>query len=241
MIYTSGKNGYLGQKLNLGISITKNNLSSTDLSDCSTLYHFGGISRGGYNYLDYVENVTYTAQILKKINPSARIIFASTARIYETHFEFPSDGYSISKFMCEKLIYLHYLEHKNIYNIFRMGNIVSSDITYGSLKDLSDQIISGHVKYVPGGMRPYVDLNDMLKLFKLDLPIGVFNAVNQAVTIEDVLDIAGKYFNFTREKINKRPIRINPHNNLTQYGWTPMNTNEVLDRYFGVLAAKTSR
>ena len=241
MIYTSGKNGYLGQKLNLGTSITKTNLSSTDLSDCTTLYHLGALSRGGYNYLDYLENVTYTGSILKKINPSARIIFASTARIYENHYERPTDPYAMSKFMCEKLIYLHYLEYNNIYNIFRMATIVAPDITYGTLKEITDQILSGHVKYVPDAMRPYLDLSDLLKLFKMDLPIGVFNAVNNALTIEKVLDIARGHFKFTTEKLNKRPIKINPHNNLAQYGWSPIRSEEVLDNYFRVFAAKTLR
>lgn len=232
MIYTSGKNGYLGQKVNLGISITKNNLSSIDLSDCTTLYHLGGLSRSGYNYLDYLENVTYTGSILKKINPSASIIFTSTAKIYEGHYERPTDPYAMSKFMCEKLIYLHYLKYNNIYTIFRLANIVSNDITYGFLKELTDQIKNGHVKYVSGSFRPFVKLEDVLKVINMELPIGVFNVVNDTIRIEDVLDIASQYANFTTEELNLLPIKINPHNNLTQYGWSPKNSYDVLDEYF---------
>lgn len=232
MIYTSGKSGYFGQKLNLGTSVTKQNIDSIDLSDCTKFYHLGGISKSGFNYLDYLENVTYTGQILRKINPSSRIIFASTAKIYEGHTERPTEPYSMSKFMCEKLLYLHYLKYDNVYNIFRFANIVSKDITYGFLKELTDQIKNGHVKYVPGAFRPFVKLEDVLKVMNMELPIGVFNVVNSAIRIEDILYIASKYANFTTEQLNLRPIRINPYNNLTQYGWAPINSDDVLDEYF---------
>lgn len=244
MIGLTGASGYLAKHLatNEYLKINRENIEYLDLSNIDTVYHLGGMSASGKNPLDYYENISYTHKLISKLNKKCKIVFTSTVKIHDSQNENPSDGYSMSKLICEKLIYLKHLQDNNNYYVFRMPNIVSEDISYGFLYELTNQIKTGHVKYVKRAYRPFIDIEDCIKAFSFDLPNGVHILGNNSILIEEVLDIASQYAIFEREELSVEPIRILADNSILQYGWKPKSSEQVLHNYFSkVFTAKTLR
>lgn len=211
----------------VSLDITNFDLIKNALTDFDVVGHFSAsadIALGLNNtFTDIREGTIATYNILEsmRLNNIKKIIFPSSSTVYgnpskiptseDTGLLFPISLYGASKLSSEGLIsaYCHLFGLQSW--IFRLGNVVGSDMTRGVIKDFISKLTNNpkHLKVLGNGLqqKDFVHIDDFLNavmhcFLKSDEIINIFN-LSSGTTID-----VKKITKMVIEEMNLKDVQI---------------------------------
>ncbi len=257
-ILLTGGSGYLGKKLiaSMGDNITcldKTAVAgcsflegdirdpSLDLSDFDLIFHFAAVSAPKLVEKDrdlaWDVNVNGTMNICKKMKKVQKIIFMSSAYVYdrkrekhkETEAPDPTNFYGLTKLSGENLIRYYSNEIGFDYVIFRLFNSYSIDQKAGLIigdlmkKYREDPVIE---VFNPRTKMDMVHVDDVIGILSksASIPNGTYNICSGAsVTVQDVYDEVSRLLKIekpTKIVSDKNNCLIGDNSKLKELGFS---------------------
>jgi len=165
-------------------------------------------------------NILGTHNLLEYCPQGCKFIFISSATVYgdlgkekictETDLCNPTSIYGITKLACEKLIEIYTKQNKINSLILRLVAQVGPNNSHGVLKDFINKTLSLNSTFpilgqFPGSYKPYMHVNDTVKIIKsmgINHVNGIFNiAPNNSIYTKIIADIVTKRLNKLKEYI----------------------------------------
>ena len=150
-------------------------------------------------------NVIATQNLLENMNPSMKMVFASSIVVYgwtsehafsELDTPHPTSVYGLTKYASEQLLYL-YRDQKGVdCRILRLPAVVGTGLTHGILRDFIIKAKNDNPEFPifgdpPGSTKPYLHVSDVCQAFEMmtTTPSLFFNTLNFSASNEISCDV----------------------------------------------------